>query len=155
MLALAAGLASYPDEAHDISQDAVLNAYKALPQFRADAQFSTWLYRIFVNTALNYKRKLSHKLSRQLPPSNDQVEHEHYHSNPQQQVENTQLNLAIERALGVLSEKERIAFVLCHQQELAINEAAQIMACTEGSVKSYLFRARDKLRRTLQEYKNT
>lgn len=151
MLSLAAGLASYPDEADDIYQDAILNAYKALPKFRADSQFGTWLYRIVVNTALDYKRKLSHQLSRRLYSEDEQdIE---YYDDPTKNMENNQLSHSIHRALKLLSEKERVAFVLCHQQELTITHAAQIMKCTEGSVKSYLFRARDKLRKLLQEFR--
>jgi len=152
MLALVAGLASYPDEADDIYQDAVMNAYKALPTFRSESQFSTWLYRIFVNTALSYKRKLSHKLSRQLQSEEDTGSQREYYASPDREAENTQLSLAIDQAINNLSEKERVAFVLCHQQELSITEAAIIMECTGGSVKSYVFRAREKLRKMLQEY---
>jgi len=156
MLMVAAGLASYPDEADDIYQEAVLNAFNALPKFRAQSQFSTWLYRIFVNTALSYKRKLSHRLSRQLAPDEQiQGDYERYQSaaigdTPEHHMANQQLSVAITQALGALSEKERVAFVLCHQQELTVVEASYIMACTEGSVKSYLFRARDKLRKLLK-----
>ncbi|WP_158658049.1 RNA polymerase sigma factor [Agarilytica rhodophyticola] len=153
MLSLAAGLAAYPDEADDIYQESVFNAYKALPKFRSDSQFSTWFYRIIVNTALDYKRKLSHQFSRRLTHEDNQVDEFEYYGNPSKDIENTQLSHSIHQALKMLSEKERVAFVLCHQQELIIADAAQIMECTEGSVKSYLFRARSKLRDLLQEYK--
>ncbi len=149
MLALAAGLASHPDEADDIYQEAIINAYRALPKFRLESQFSTWLYRIFVNTALGYKRKLSNKMSRGLATETEY--HGEQYPCPTQEVESAQLSMAIHQAIRCLSEKERIAFVLCHQQELSINQAAHIMSCTEGSVKSYLFRARDKLRKMLHE----
>lgn len=150
MLALAAGLASFPDEADDIYQDAVINAYNALPKFRVESQFSTWLYRIFVNTALSHKRRLSHQLSRHIQPEKDD-RHEYYLC-PERETQNLQLSRAISRALDSLSEQERIAFVLCHQQELSISDAANVMTCSEGSVKSYLFRARDKLRTLLNDY---
>ena len=152
MLALAAGLAAYPDEADDIYQEAVINAYHSLPKFRSDSRFSTWLYRIFVNTAHNHRRKLGNRFSRHLQ-SLDETDgnHEQYQC-PEQQLQNKQLNRAINRAVNCLSEKEQIAFVLCHQQELSIGEAAEIMNCSDGSVKSYLFRAREKLRKLLQEY---
>ena len=152
MLAVAAGLASYPDEADDIYQEALIKAFKALPTFRLESQFSTWLYRIFVHTALAYRKKLGNRFSRHFQ---DEDEHGYWteqYLNPDHEVENTQLNRAINRAIKSLSERERVSFVLCHQQELSIGEAAAVMACTEGSVKSYLFRARDKLRKLLQEY---
>jgi RNA polymerase sigma-70 factor (ECF subfamily) len=152
MMALAAGLAAFPDEADDIYQEALLNAFRALPKFRLESQFSTWLYSIFVNTAFSYKRRLSQKFSRRAPSDEQHSEPVEHYASPQREVENSRLSLAITKALAQLSEKERIAFVLCHQQELAIFEAAEIMACSEGSVKSYLFRGREKLRRALKAY---
>ena len=62
MLSLAAGLAQYPDDAEDIYQEAMINAFVSLPKFRLQSQFSTWLYRIFVNTALSSRRKFKNAL---------------------------------------------------------------------------------------------
>lgn len=154
ILAVAAGLAVYPDEADDIYQESVINAYRALPKFRADSQFSTWLYRIVINTALSYRRTLSHRFSRYINPENEaETPAEHYlYLSPQRNAENHQLNRAIGQAVNTLSDQERVVFVLCHQQQNTIAEAAAIMACSEGAVKSYLFRARDKLRKQLREY---
>lgn len=158
MLALAAGLANFPDEADDIFQEAVLNAYKALPKFRGDSQFSTWLYRIFVNTAMRYQSKMSHRWSRHASPDYEK-EHEQYsvsnkHS-PHSKEDARQIGNAIHKAMQQLSDQERVAFVLCHQQEMSISEAAAIMECSAGSVKSYVFRAREKMRKQLHMYQNT
>ncbi|MFT5083638.1 MAG: RNA polymerase sigma-70 factor (ECF subfamily) [Lentisphaeria bacterium] len=154
MLGVAAGLAPYPDEADDILQEAMFNAYKALPKFRLDRQFSAWLYRIFVNTTLGHRRKLSTKLSRLMSPDNENAYTggESY-LGPEHEASNKQLNREINRALTTLSNNERVAFVLCHQQELSIVEAGRIMECRHGAVKSYLFRAREKRRKQLQHHK--
>ncbi len=58
MLAVAAGFAHTPDDANDIFQDAMLAAYRALPNFKLESKFSTWLHKIVVNTALSNRRKL-------------------------------------------------------------------------------------------------
>ncbi len=161
MLALAAGLANFPDEADDIFQEAVLNAYRALPKFRGDSQFSTWLYRIFVNTAMRYQSKLSHRWSRHASPDYESETASEYYSvssknSPHQEEESRQIGSAIHKAMQQLSDQERVAFVLCHQQEISISEAAAIMECSDGSVKSYVFRAREKMRKQLHmHYTNT
>jgi len=161
MLSLAAGLASSPDEADDIYQDAMVSAFKALPKFRLESQFSTWIYRIVVNTAISSKRKLKSKINRYMTPNRhdggdylEQASYEQYGhlDNPEAELVNEQLNQAINRALACLSDKERVAFVLCHQQEFKIVDAAQVMNCSDGTVKSYLFRAREKMRAELTPY---
>jgi len=167
MLSLAAGLASSHDEAEDIYQEAMLTAYKALPKFRMQSQFSTWLYRIVVNTAISSRRKLRNKINSliyghsQDKTSDKQGETwESYESytagekieEPDSAMVNEQLSKAIAKALSDLSERERVAFVLCHQQEIKMIDAAQIMQCSDGAIKNYLFRARQKMQVALQEY---
>lgn len=161
MLSLAAGLVSCPYEAEDIYQEAMLKAFKALPGFRMESQFGTWLYRILVNTAISYRRKLKNKWVRLISSDQPEFEQSSYSDsyeinassdNPEKEFLNQQLSQAISKALESLSDKERIAFVLCHQQEFKIGDAAQVMAVSQGAVKSYLFRAREKMRRQLQDF---
>lgn len=153
MLSVAAGLSQFADDAEDIFQEAIINAYAALPRFRAESQFSTWLYRITVNTALAYKRNTSNSLSRFSEPEQGASESQHVAPGPLHYVENERLNAAISKAIDTLSEQERVAFVLCHQQELSIAHAAEIMDCSKGAIKSYMFRSRNKLRKQLQDYR--
>jgi len=161
MLSLAAGLVSCPYEAEDIYQDAMLKAFKALPRFRMESQFGTWLYRIVVNTAISNRRKLKNKLVHLISSDQPDFRQNDYSTtnlqnaskeNPESELLNQQLSEAINRALECLSDKERIAFVLCHQQEFKIGDAAQVMAVSQGAVKSYLFRAREKMRLQLQDF---
>lgn len=155
MLSLAAGLAATPDEAEDIYQDAMLSAFKALAGFNRQSQFSTWLYRILINTALSRRRKIKHVFISLFSSSDDefsQVAQYNLTEGPEAELHNQELNRAIHRALGSLSDKERVAFVLCHQQEFKISEAAKVMICSDGAVKSYLFRGREKMRVQLTEY---
>lgn len=163
MLSLAAGLASSHDEAEDIYQEAMLTAYKALPKFKMQSQFSTWVYRIVVNTAISSRRKLKNKINSLIygQSQNKRTEStENYETycagkeidEPEAHCLNAQLSHAITGALLNLSEKERVAFVLCHQQELKMVEASNIMLCSEGAIKNYLFRARNKMQQALQDY---
>ncbi len=167
MLSLAAGLSSTHDEAEDIYQEAMLTAYKALPNFRMQSRFSTWLYRIVVNTAISSRRKLRNKINSLIYGHSTEGKFEENDSKiqgyenyaPARGIEepdsimiNQQLGQAISNALSSLSEKERIAFVLAHQQELRIIDTAKIMQCSDGAVKNYLFRARRKMQVALQEY---
>ncbi|MGX5172476.1 RNA polymerase sigma factor [Aliikangiella sp. IMCC44653] len=163
LLSVASGLVNSKDEAEDVYQDAMLSAYKALPQFREQSQFSTWLYRIVVNTAISSQRKLSNRIMKLISTpkfttdGNESEQPIDYavaptEACPEGVLVNQQLNRAINQAIASLSEKERIAFVLCHQQEFKISDASLVMECGEGSVKSYLFRARDKMRTQLQGY---
>lgn len=161
MLSTAASLASSPDDGEDIYQDAMINAFKALPGFRMESRFNTWLYRILLNTAMGNRRKLKNRLSRFIFNDKTQTEEnasqsafESYghENNPEAVLLNAQLSSAINRALASLSDKERIAFVLCHQQELKMKEAARVMECSDGTVKSYLFRAREKMRTQLKAF---
>ncbi len=163
MLSLAAGLASTHDEAEDIYQEAMLTAYKALPKFKMQSQFSTWLYRIVVNTAISSRRKLKNKINSLIyghSQGKDEQPSENYETyaagtendEPETIMVNEQLSQAISDALSLLSEKERIAFVLCHQQEIKMIDAAQIMRCSDGAIKNYLFRARQKMQKALEDF---
>ena len=161
MLSVAAGLASTPDEADDIFQDAMINAYKGLSKFKQDSQFKTWLYRVVVNAAMDHHRKLKSKLkyiisnsSLKNDDSNQPAEYEQYSigDTNEAEIHNEQLSKAINEALGCLSEKEKIAFVLCHQQGLKMIDAAKIMQCSDGAIKNFLFRARSKMQQQLKHF---
>ena len=155
MLAVAAGIARNAEDADDIFQDAMISAFKAIGSFRSGSQFSTWLHRIVVNTSLSYRRKFK-RFWQQTTELHEEVGYEEQHCSsahtPEESMLSAELNAQLNTALATLTERERIAFVLCHQQEFKIREAAEIMACKDNSVKVYLFRAREKLRAQLDPY---
>ncbi|NKB34072.1 MAG: sigma-70 family RNA polymerase sigma factor [Pseudomonadales bacterium] len=154
MLAVAAGIAHTPDDANDIYQDAMLAAYRALPNFKLESKFSTWLHKIVVNTALSNRRKLKRTWQKMAAVQTEYEHSEKYvetHS-PESSMLDGELNEEITMALNKLTDTERIAFVLCHQQGFKIREAAEVMSCTDYSVKVVLFRARKKLREQLRDY---
>ncbi len=154
MLAVAAGFAHTPDDANDIYQDAMLAAFRALPKFKLQSKFSTWLHKIIVNTALSNRRKLK-RTWQKMAIIQSEYEHEETYiesRSPESAVLDGELNTQINKALLKLSDNERIAFVLCHQQGFKIREAAEVMGCTDSSVKVVLFRARNKLKKNLRDY---
>ncbi|HJO11355.1 MAG TPA: RNA polymerase sigma factor [Gammaproteobacteria bacterium] len=149
MLAVAAGFAHCPDDANDIYQDAMLAAYRALPNFKLESKFSTWLYKIVVNTSLSNRRKLKRAWQKMTALQNEVGQGEQYCENtdtPEARILDGELNTQINQALAKLTDTERIAFVLCHQQGFKIREAAEVMSCSGNSVKVLLFRARNKLK---------
>lgn len=154
MLAVAAGFAHTPDDANDIFQDAMLAAYRALPNFKLESRFSTWIHKIVVNTALSNRRKLKRSWQKITALQTEYKHQEQYVENqsPESTVLDGELNTQINRAMKRLTDSERIAFVLCHQQGFKLREAAEIMNCSESSVKVILFRARKKLKEQLAEY---
>lgn len=154
MLAVAAGFAFTPDDANDIYQDAMLAAYKAMPNFKLESKFSTWLYKIVVNTALSNRRKLKRTWQKMTAVQNEYQHEEQYSvsESPEATMLDSELNAQINKAMTKLTDQERIAFVLCHQQGFKLREAAEIMNCTDNLVKVVLFRARGKLKQQLADY---
>ena len=154
MLSVAAGFAHTPDDANDIYQDAMLAAFRALPKFKLERRFSTWLYKIVVNTALSTRRKLKRTRQKMAAVQNEYQHEEQYLTNesPEATMLDGELNAHINRAMKKLTDAERIAFVLCHQQRFKLREAAEIMSCSDSSIKVVLFRARAKLKQQLADY---
>ncbi|GAB5499029.1 MAG: RNA polymerase sigma factor [Pseudohongiellaceae bacterium] len=154
MLAVAAGFAYTPDDANDIYQDAMLAAFRALPRFKRESKFSTWLHTIVVNTALSNRRRLKRTWQKMAAVKADYEQQETYVETrtPEVNLIDGELNEQINRALRRLTDTERMAFVLCNQQGFKIREAAEIMSCSENSVKVVLFRARNKLKTMLAEF---
>ena len=158
MLALASGFTTDSADADDIYQDAMIAAFKAMPGFNLESKFNTWLYRIVVNTALSHRRKLKRVWQRfssfedeQGTPLLDEQSCAQYQT-PESEVLNQELNKQINQALTTLTDKERMAFVLCHQQGFKIREAAEMMASNDNLIKVNLFRARKKLKNRLDHY---
>ncbi len=167
MLSLAASLSNNPYDAEEVYQEAMLTAFKNIGSFKMQSQFSTWLYRILVNTAMSLGRKLKNKINslifNQSALAGDaeyanEASIEHYmpgdsRIEPESVLINAELSAAISYGISQLSEKEKLAFTLCHQQQIKILDASWIMDCTEGAVKNYLFRGRQKMQVHLQEFR--
>ena len=153
----AVGYRFVPDhaEAQDITQDAFIRAYRALPNFRGDAQFYTWLYRIAVNTAKNFL-----VASKRRPPTADiaaeDAEHLagggrlHDHDTPEHQLLRGEIEQAVTDTVAGLPEELRQAITLREVDGLSYEEIAQLMQCPIGTVRSRIFRAREAIDQTLR-----
>ena len=135
-------------EAQDVAQDTFLRAYRALGNFRGDAQFSTWLHRIAVNTAKNHL--VAHK---RRPPGEDiDIEDaEQFESalrlrdndTPERELMRQEMEQTVMRAVEALPEELRAAITLREVEGLSYEEIAQQMQCPIGTVRSRIFRARE------------
>jgi RNA polymerase sigma-70 factor (ECF subfamily) len=138
-----------PQEAEDVTQEAFIKAYRALPGFRGDSAFYTWLYRIGINTAKNYL--LANK---RLPPSSTPFDAEdsesfedagllHEVSTPENELMSKQVVNTVQSALQLLPEDLRSALTLREIEGLSYEEIASVMNCPVGTVRSRIFRARE------------
>jgi len=138
--------------AEDIVQEALIKAYRALPDFRGDCLLSTWLHRITYLTAIDAHRAKK----RYLQLASDQgVEVESEDERPGAQgdakLQSSQLKQEIDAALDCLSPFEQTVFTLRHMQNFKLREIALVVDRSEGTVKNILFRAIRKMRERLQD----
>ena len=137
------------EDAYDVAQEAFIKAYRALPNFRGDSAFYTWLYRIGINTAKNYLIALG----RRAPTSTefDSEEAEGFEdaaglrdiNTPESELASKQIAQTVNDAIAALPEELRTAITLRELDGLSYEEIAQIMNCPIGTVRSRIFRARE------------
>lgn len=136
------------DEVQDVAQEAFIKAYRALPNFRGESAFYTWLYRIAINTAKNYLVARSRR-----PPGTDvELDDAEYLENggslrdiesPENLLFGAELKSVVDRAIGALPEDLRTAITLREFDGLSYEDIADIMDCPVGTVRSRIFRARE------------
>jgi RNA polymerase sigma factor (sigma-70 family) len=133
--------------ADDLAQDTFMLAHRHLKTFRQDAKFSTWLYRIAYNVFLADARKIKEV---SLPDDMDADEIAPEEGSPAGGLSHqTALHIDLERAMKVLSDAERAAIVQCYHNDLSHEEAAQVLGCPVGTVKTNVLRAKQKLKARL------
>ena len=137
-----------PEQALDISQEAFIKAYRALPRFRGDSAFYTWLYRIAVNTAKNYlaaqrRRPMDIELDLQDPEQYGLHAKLKETDTPEAITLSDELQEILERAIEALPDDLRTAIILRELDGMSYEEIAQTMDCPVGTVRSRIFRARD------------
>ncbi len=139
------------EDAEEASQDTFVRAYRGLENFREDATFSTWIYRICVNACLN--KLESRKRFKVQDIDKTPIEELPFTASPEAEFADEDLESRVFSAVEKLPAKYRTVLVLYHIQHLAYQEIATIMQMPMGSVKTHLFRARALLReRVLQEF---
>jgi len=137
-----------PEQALDITQEAFIKAYRALPRFRGDSAFYTWLYRIAVNTAKNYlaaqrRRPMDIELDLQDPEQYGLHAKLKESDTPEGLALSQELQETLERAIAALPDDLRQAIILRELDGMSYEEIAQTMECPVGTVRSRIFRARD------------
>ena len=148
------------EEAEDLAQEVFLRIYRARKKYRARAKFSTWLFTIANNLALNSLRSRRRKASVPLPSSDsgplgprpaEQLVQDRAHQ-PSHRIQQDELAAIIRRALEDLNERQRVAVLLNKFEEMSYAEIADVMGLTTKAVKSLQSRARTNLREALQSY---
>ena len=143
-------------DAEEVAQEAVLKAFTALPRFRRESKFSTWLIQITINEARLKLRKARRHLydSIDQPQSDDEGDYfpkdfADWREIPSEELQRKELREALKRALNSLPQKYREVLILRDIQHLSIQETAQVLGLTEGTIKTRLLRARFQMRDAL------
>lgn len=138
----------------DVTQEAFIKAYRALPNFRGDSAFYTWLYRIATNTAKNYLVAAGRR-----PPRSDvdittgateqgfELEGD---QSPEGEMASEEIHRVIRQALEQMPEELRLALTMCEFDGFSYDEIAEVMECPIGTVRSRIFRARQSLDKKLR-----
>lgn len=153
---LAVRLLKNEQEALDLAQETFVRAWTALPNFRGQSQFRTWLYRITTNLCYNRLPNLR----RSLNDLGDDViadipETDLAFDNPAHGFESRELRSYLHKAVDDLDENYRLLISLRYQNELSYEEIASVLNLPLGTVKTGLFRAKEQLRRALENYQET
>lgn len=144
-------------DCEEVTQEAFIKAYRALPNFRGDSAFYTWLYRIAVNTAKNHLVSSSRR-----PPSQDLDAGEADHSaaganfvdlnTPESALMNSELLAVIRETINHLPDNLREAIVYREFDGLSYEEIAEVMDCPIGTIRSRIFRARETLEQAMAPF---
>jgi RNA polymerase sigma-70 factor (ECF subfamily) len=145
----------------DVMQEAFIKAYRALPQFRGDSAFYTWLYRIAINTARNWIASQSRRPS--TPSANqtedgetfDQIDNLTDNNTPESVLASHEIARAVQAVIDQLPAELRAAIVLREIDGLSYEEIAQTMDCPIGTVRSRIFRAREAIAAKLRPIMDT
>ncbi len=143
-------------EVEDVTQEAFIKAYRALPSFRGDSAFYTWLYRIGINTAKNYLVSLGRRAPTVTGVDSEEAEGIEEGdqlrdlNTPENQMMSRQLAETVNQALQELPEELRTAITLREIEGMSYEEIAQIMNCPIGTVRSRIFRAREAIAERLR-----
>ena len=140
-----------PGEVEDVTQEAFIKAYRALPNFRGDSAFYTWLYRIAINTAKNYLVALGRRA-----PTTTEFDNEEAESfedadalrdtaTPEAELLTREIATTVNRAMEALPDDLRTAITLREIEGLSYEEIASVMNCPIGTVRSRIFRARESI----------
>ena len=155
MAAVVSRMTRRSDDVDDIVQELFLRAWRGLPRFRGESQFSTWLYRIAVNTAIKHKQRSKPELTQPLPTEEtggglDQMQASE-ETNPESLAQRSERERLLRDAVQCLPEKQRIVVQLHYFDGKSCEEISHIIGCSIGTVWSRLHYACKRLRSVLGE----
>lgn len=142
-------------EAQDVAQEAFIKAYRALPNFRGESAFYTWLYRIAINTAKNQLASRARR-PREVDASVEEVEfYDGEHGlkdidSPERLLLRDEIEATVNQSISQLPEDLRMALTLREFDGLSYEDIAEVMQCPVGTVRSRIFRAREAVDKALQ-----
>lgn len=151
---LAYDLTGNRHDAEDLSQDVFIKVFNSLHKYRGESKFSSWLYRITVNTWINMRKSKHYKAQKMT----EELQEEHFLmntnsiANPEKDTESILIQNSIQSALSGLSPREKSIFVLRHYNDLKIADISKSLGISVGSVKTLLFRAIKKMQKNLSYY---
>jgi RNA polymerase sigma-70 factor (ECF subfamily) len=146
-----------PSDAEDVAQEAFIKAYRAMPQFRGDSAFYTWLYRIAINTAKNAivsrdRNPVEFDLDMQAIEESQSMQARLADTTtPESLLQTEEIRTTVNQAIDALPEDLRTAIVLRELEGLSYEDIALAMECPVGTVRSRIFRAREAIDRRLSE----
>lgn len=138
-------------DAEEVTQEAFLAAWKGLPAFRGESKFSSWLYQLTSNAAIDFLRR--EKRHRGATPIEEEVDLA-APGTPQQAAEEAELREALQQALDALTPEHRQIFLLRQMQQMSYEEIGRLLGLESGTVKSRLSRAKKQLRQILTQKGN-
>lgn len=149
---------SHPEDAREVEQQAWVKAWRSLGRFRGRSGFYTWVYRIAVNTALDWVRSRARRPEDPMPEAGPEALAvalaDHAPSEmprPDREVQRAEFRVLFQRALEQLSPQHRTALVLREIEQLSYEEIARVMGCRVGTVMSRIFYARRQLQQILKD----
>lgn len=156
----AIGIVQNAEDAEDISQEVFVQVYNSISSFKGDSKFSTWLYRITITKSLDHERRKKRKKRFAFVKSIFGEESEvvvnppdfHHPGVVMDQKENA---AALFKAIDKLPENQKIAFTLHKVEGLSYQEVSEVMKTTVSSVESLMHRAKNNLKKNLEEYYKT
>ncbi|MBS3934667.1 MAG: RNA polymerase sigma factor RpoE [Sulfuritalea sp.] len=161
LLRLVMRLVRDPAEAEDVTQEAFIKAYRALPNFRGESAFYTWLYRIGVNTAKNWLAAQDRRvqtISEIVGDDSDGIEESiqpRDEATPDRVLMSRQIGETVNAAMAALPEDLRTAISLREIEGMTYEEIALVMDCPIGTVRSRIFRAREAIAARLRPLLDT
>ena len=153
---LVARLVRDPGEAEDVTQEAFIKAYRALPSFRGDSAFYTWLYRIGINTAKNFlvatgrRAPTTTEVDAEEAEGDESSELLHDINTPESLLLSKEIGTTVNSAIESLPEELRSAIQLRELEGMSYEEIAKLMDCPIGTVRSRIFRAREAIAEKLK-----